>query len=111
MSITSLKSALPAALLSAAVLAQPAAAGPSYNCDAIENVAEHTICINPVLAGLDREMAATYFEVRQQLSKPMRRVLRDSQRGFLDQRNGCGADYACLKELYEIRISRLRFYL
>lgn len=100
-----------AATLALLASAPPAVAGPSYNCNAIETVAEHTVCTNAELARLDRRLAAVYFEVRRQLSRSMRRELRESQRGFLEQRNSCGADYDCLREIYEIRLSRLKFYL
>ena len=103
----------PLAGLLCAMLAgsSPATAGASYNCSAVENVAEHTVCINPELAGLDRKMAETYFDVRRQLPKASRRAITESQRNFLRQRDNCGADYDCLKELYELRIVRLSYYL
>jgi uncharacterized protein len=98
--------ALPALLMCQSAL--PAmAASPSFSCSGSLTPTERAICSDDVLAKLDQELAAAYKQVIADASKKDRIKDIKSERAWLDVRSGCGTDWACIKNEYELRIRQL----
>lgn len=88
--------------------AQAGAQGPSFDCRYAKLPSERRICRSRRLSQLDREMAATYFELRKGLrSRRAQRRLSDAQNSWLIERNGCGQRRRCLRRKYRQRIVQL----
>lgn len=83
---------------------------PSFDCARASIAAEHAICASVRLADLDRQLGDVYGGVRARLSRAAFDRVRAEQRGWISQRDGCGADAACLERRYAERIARLRGY-
>lgn len=88
-------------------LPAPAAQAQSFNCANAGTRTEHAICANRYLSNLDSEMAAQYRNLRAVMNGVQRDGLREDQRRWLRQRNGCGGDYGCLEYEYLGRIQSL----
>jgi len=81
---------------------------PSFSCKHARLPAEMTICDNSVLAQLDREMASTYYALRDATSNSRRRgQLKHKQKLWLGVRNNCGYRVNCLRDKYETRLYQL----
>ncbi|CAB3915315.1 lysozyme inhibitor LprI family protein [Achromobacter deleyi] len=95
--------ALPLAL---AAFAAPAAAA-GMDCGRARTPAEIAICADPGLYALDAELGTTYGKLRA--AQPQQAdALRQTQRGWLKQRDLCRADAACLRARYEARVADLQ---
>lgn len=90
---------------------QQQAARPSFNCGGRLNATEARICANPVLAGLDRDMASTYAWLSGQLGGGERNRLKNDQRNWLSRRNRCGANDACIEGQISERIGYLNEWM
>lgn len=88
----------------ASYIAPYGATGPSYSCGAARQQSEHLICGDADLATLDRAMAALY--TRAAALTANRTALRQSQREFLEYRDGLG-DVASITAAYRVRINQL----
>ncbi len=100
-----LKPKLWAMSLAFAALAGPAlATGPSFSCGGKLTSTERTICKSAVLSDLDRTMARFYYATRDISSSHGRRELRSVQRVWLQWRDTCGGNSACLERRYKQRI-------
>jgi uncharacterized protein len=64
----------------------------------------------PSLSRLDRAMAATYTRLRQTLPAFRAEQLRQDQRGFLQGRDACGANVACIDTAYRFQLDRMVIY-
>ncbi|MDJ0629858.1 MAG: hypothetical protein QNJ44_16490 [Rhodobacter sp.] len=87
------------AIVTAIVLACTAlpAAAQSWCSSPSLNATELAICTDPILGGLDIEMAALYEQVKA-----------PGQRDWLRSRNACRADVFCIEAAYRSRIAELR---
>src|SRR5579871_3058738 len=86
----SLARALPFALV--AFIAFPiaaASAAPSFNCKKASALVEKQICGNSEFEPLDRDIAALYTKSLAVLSKADGDALREEQRAWVKERDGC----------------------
>ena len=98
-------------LAGAALLALSSTANAaSFSCYGNLTYTERAICDNPNLSNLDSQMASTYFQMIGGSSKTLRRVLQRDQLGWLQRRNGCGANVGCLSAAYHSRLSQFDTY-
>lgn len=84
---------------------------PSFDCGQAARWAEHQICASPDLSDADREMAALYWNLMAGVGGAAQDDLRQSQRRWLRERNGCEAAASgsgCLTETYRRRVAVLR---
>lgn len=94
------------AILSSAVL--PMAEAQDFDCAKARTASEQAICGSNVLRALDEQLGVTYGYARRfAKSEADERRLIASQRGWLKQRDRCGADTACLEASYRARIAEL----
>jgi uncharacterized protein len=97
------------------LLALPQAAyAASFPCSKAGTPTEKAICSTPALSQIDERMAAAYKEAIQFYSGidgggSTQAAVKTDQRAWLKERNGCGADTACLADSYEQRIRVLTF--
>ena len=83
---------------------------PSFDCNGRLAPDEATICADPALAALDRQLDAAYKKIRTQLN-PARAVrLRDEERAWVGQRHKCATDRDCLTVAYQSRIGQLEIW-
>ena len=82
-----------------ALSAKPAAAQ-DFSCTGSLLAAERTICQHPRLRHLDDRMAELYGRLWGRLGEHRREALRDHQRSFLETRNQCGNNQACIRNAY-----------
>ena len=81
---------------------------PSFNCKYARKPAETAICDNGILAQLDREMATTYYALREATKNTRQRAqIKYRQKAWLVQRNNCGYRVNCLRDQYEARLYQL----
>jgi Uncharacterized protein conserved in bacteria, putative lipoprotein len=98
-------------LLAAPSLAQAA----SFPCAKASTPTEKAICADQGLSKLDERVAASYREALTLLSGSSPEegraqvALKVDQRGWLGERNACGADLSCLKTAHERRVTMLTF--
>lgn len=97
----------------AAPAATPVHAQPSYSCDGSLTATERTICGASTLGRLDLAMSSLYtvaVDDGRTGTDPDAAIagLRDTQRAWLSERNGCGTDTDCLRARYLQRIDVLR---
>ena len=88
----SLLSVLAAALWPAQGQAQ---AGPSFNCADSDTAAEAAICASPELSQLELQMFASYLRLVDAVGERRARNIADR---FLERRQACGSDEACIEE-------------
>lgn len=102
-------SLLAAGLVSAAVLAAPGQAdAASFDCSRARTASEQAICGNRSLEDRDVKMATLYSVVRQfQGGMGALGAMRDRQTEWLAQRERCGANVACIRRSYDVRIAEL----
>lgn len=79
-------------------------------CSQATTPTEGAICADPDLKKLDTEMADAYHRTftANQPNTPARKFLIDSQRRWLQTRDACQADVACIKKAYQKRIQVLK---
>jgi uncharacterized protein len=78
------------------------------NCSAAAKPSEQTICDNYGLGQLEARMATLYQWATSFVGMGERGNLQDAQRIFLHERDACGPEVRCLREVYEARIERLQ---
>lgn len=81
---------------------------PSFDCRTDTQPVERTICANAALASRDRILSETYYRIADRLSQGERAALRDRQREWIRQRNGCGTDAGCIAQAYDARLAQLQ---
>ncbi len=81
--------------------------GPAFDCALASTSTERTICAVPALGSLDRELNSLYAGLIDEPGSPGADALRREQRGWIGQRNRCGADAACLEQRYRERFAVL----
>ncbi len=81
----------------------------SFACDAAELAAdEKLICEDRGLNDMDVKMATTFELLAGLMPMGNRDILRDDQAAWLKKRQACGADAACLKQAYAVRMEELQ---
>ena len=85
----------------------PVNQAPSFDCSGRLAPDEATICTDPALAVLDRQLSAAYKQLRAQLDPAQSLRLRDEQRLWLGQRQRCATDRNCLSGIIQSRIAQL----
>ncbi|WP_437558046.1 lysozyme inhibitor LprI family protein [Acidithiobacillus sulfuriphilus] len=83
---------------------------PAAACAQARSSTEKTICDQSTLKKLDTEMAAAYHHALTATAPntPARKSLIDNQRRWLQTRDACQADVACIKKAYQERIQVLK---
>ena len=86
----------------------PPAHAASFDCNA-RNLKpdEKTICDNRALNDADVRMVTTFHMLTSLVAMGTRGDLQDEQREWLQRRQQCGADAACIKAAYDARMERL----
>jgi uncharacterized protein len=64
-------------------------AAPSFNCKKAKGLVEKQICGNPDFEPLDRDIASLYTRSLALLAKPDADALREDQRAWVKERDGC----------------------
>jgi uncharacterized protein len=80
----------------------------SFNCRGNLTADEQTICGDRELAQLDIQLNNTYQRAVRNAPPHGQQQLRDAQRDWLNQRNACGRDRRCLRDIYRDQIAWLR---
>ena len=89
-----------------AIALDKAAAREAY-CAKEPTASEREICLDKGLTRHDGVLNKVYQELRTKLSKSDFKGLRDEQRAWLRERNGCGSSTNCLTTKYTDRIAVL----
>ncbi len=80
----------------------------SFPCERAERPDEKAICAHLALNDMDVEMATRFDIVKSLLPMGGRSKLMDDQADWLKDRQACGADVTCLRNVYETRLKLLR---
>jgi uncharacterized protein len=82
------------------------AVSPSFPCARASLAVEVAVCNSTLLANLDFQLAGIYaFALQSSRAKHVKK----QQRSWLERRNACGSDAACIEQRYREQISALRF--
>jgi uncharacterized protein len=103
----SLFAAFVAALILAPVTADAAEYAP-LNCAKAKSAAEKSICKDYALGRLEARMATLYAVATSLVAMGQRGDMLGAQRDFLQERENCGADAACIRGKYDARIADLQ---
>lgn len=80
---------------------------PSFDCAKASRISEKTICSDPVLAELDRNMAIQYYQALRDATSEQRSLLERTGRRFISYRDRCpGA--ACISQTYFNRMREIQ---
>ena len=99
---------IPALSLLALLATGAPASAASFPCDRAETPDETAICATLPLNDRDVEMATRFEILKEVLPMGGRAKLQDDQETWLKERRACGAEVACLRDLYEARLKVLR---
>jgi uncharacterized protein YecT (DUF1311 family) len=80
--------------------------GPSFSCSKATTPVERTICADPALSVLDRELAAAYRKILERNATERRQIQQQQREWVGAQRNAC-KDAACLRAAYQQRLQHL----
>lgn len=83
----------------------------ALDCRNARQATEQTICDNSELLDLDDEMEKYYDELLDIAPARELRQIENEHRAFLRERNRCGTDVACIREVYDDYIDDLLFDL
>ncbi len=81
----------------------------SFDCERARNWVERQICTNQELANRDVQVSQIYNSLLDRLTYSSRNTLRETQRGFLGDRNACQT-IDCIKQSYDNRLIFLTNY-
>jgi uncharacterized protein len=93
--------------LAASTLTVPAADYAPLDCTKARSVTEKTICGNYALGQAEARMATLYEWTTQLVAMGQRGAIQDDQRAFIQEREQCKAQTACILGLYDRRIDKL----
>jgi uncharacterized protein len=99
-----------AALSGVVLLVAGAAHAADYapmNCARAKSAAETTVCGNYALGQLEARMATLYAVATSLVAMGQRGDMQGAQRDFLQERENCGGNVACLTKKYDARIADL----
>ncbi|ARQ00061.1 lysozyme inhibitor LprI family protein [Pseudorhodoplanes sinuspersici] len=95
------------ALVAMAIATQADAA--SFDCSKARMPDEKAVCGHPGLSELDTQMAALWYSYKRfPFLMGANGVRWDDAHRFLADRRQCGANVACLRRVYQARISALK---
>lgn len=97
---------VPVMLVMGVLAAGPAAAA-SFDCSTARAADEKAVCASCDLQQLDVKMSTLYGVITKLVAMGQRGDIQDAQRAWLSRRALCGADGACLKQVYTTRIQEL----
>jgi uncharacterized protein len=80
----------------------------SFDCRNARYADEKTICQQPGLGQLDRELASAYDRVMRKLPKEERDAFDNNETAFVTARRRCGDHPACIEQSYRNRIQELQ---
>jgi uncharacterized protein len=83
------------------------AVAPSFDCRLASLPAERAICDNPELSDLDSRLGHQFSALVSIRTGNASRVIRVDQQRWLQGRNSCGSDTACLADSYRARLQQL----
>jgi uncharacterized protein len=78
----------------------------SFNCKLSKTTTEKAVCVDWTLNAFDEVLAERYQKALQKAEDPVQ--VKVDQRKWLDLRNACDADSACLGKAYETRLAGLK---
>ncbi len=91
----------------AASTSAPAADYAPIDCRKASEPAQYAICNNSGLGQAEARMAALYGVAASLVAMGQRGDLIDTQRDWISERDRCGDDADCLRDVYARRIKRL----
>jgi uncharacterized protein len=77
------------------------------DCSKANRPAEQTICRNYALGQQEARMATLFAVATSLVAMGQRGNIQDAQRAWLEKRNACGTDAACVAQAYKGRINEL----
>jgi uncharacterized protein len=81
----------------------------SFDCSRARYPDEIAVCSNRKLSELDTQMGALWYSYKSfPFMMGMSGQRQDEARQFLSDRRQCGADVACLRQVYRMRINALK---
>jgi uncharacterized protein len=80
---------------------------PSFDCQRASTPTEFAICGSGALSMMDSKIRDVYVTTRERLGPADKARLVEDQRGFLQQRDRCSADHACLDRVMRQRLTEL----
>jgi uncharacterized protein len=89
-------------------LLAPTAQAQSFSCRGELTPDEAAICDDSELAQLDVQLQNTYDRAMRKAPPHGQGQIRDAQREWLRQRRACGANRACLRDIYRDQIAWLQ---
>jgi len=75
-----------------------------FDCSQASGCVEEVICATPQLSRLDSRMSNLYNRLQALTNRRGGHRLLNSQRAWLDNRDGCGCNANCLVSMYDSRI-------
>ena len=100
-----------AAVAAATLFAPSGAEAGDYapmNCAKAKSASEKTVCKDYGLGQLEARMATLYAVATSLVAMGQRGDMQGAQRDFLQERDNCGADAACIRKKYDARIADLQ---
>lgn len=85
-----------------------AMAQPSFDCGKANSPMERTICADPTLSSLDRELAAAFQQAIAKAGSDSFVIRADERRWLGGVRRECRGVGACVRQAFEMRISELK---
>lgn len=102
--------ALLTSILLTAALPSPYVLAADYSpldCSKASTPADRTICRNYALGQQEARMATLFAVTTSLVAMGQRGDIQDAQRAWLDKREACGDNVACLTKAYDARIDEL----
>ncbi len=106
--LTPIKTAILAAAIAVGALPAQATDYAPLDCAAAASPSERTICDHYGLGQLEARMATLYQWGTAFVGMGQRGNIQDAQRNFLRERDACGIEVRCLRQVYDARIERLQ---
>lgn len=108
MSMNRIRAAAALPLLVCASISFAAETPARPSCEAAATEAERTVCSDPRLARLDDRLARAWDSYLAAFDdEPMRAVIEKDRTAWLEERNACKSDAACLGKAYAVRADLL----
>lgn len=79
----------------------------SFDCGKASTPTEHAICDYPELSALDDLMGRAYRMAKKSADWMTPQELKSSQKAWMQQRNHCGDNFACLRSSYVQRLEEV----
>ncbi len=79
----------------------------TFDCNSAMRPDQTAICSSPQLAAMDLQTATLFTVVKKFLTPAEQQQLEGGQKGFLDTRAACGADFQCIGQVYVRRMGQL----